>query len=82
MFHEMLHFKYGPLSGDSNRAAHASAIDADPNHVLSAQQIADYHWSVFANYGLGAETFGGSIVFCTRAEVWATSGVWRSRCDD
>lgn len=49
--------------GLSLAKAHAKMVDADQlgkPHLLSPQQVADYHHEVFAQYGIPAHIFGGT----------------------
>lgn len=60
---------------------HRDYLDGDNksvHHALSVEQVSKYHWKVFQNNRLPASTFGGSPVFGSRIEAWATSraGLW------
>lgn len=58
--------------------AHAGALANDSNRRLSAIDVARYHWRVFEQHGLPRSTFGGGGTYFM---VWATQGIWCSRCD-
>ena len=47
--------------------AHLKATAGDPDGLLRAEAIAEYHHEVFDKYGLPARTFGGTPIFGT---VW------------
>ncbi len=40
--------------------AHANAVIRDPNNLLSSQQVATYHHTVFAKYDIPPGIFGGT----------------------
>jgi hypothetical protein len=64
--------------------AHMTSVDRDMSgvpHMLSAHQIATYHWRVFGNHGLPATTFGGSKLTGTSFDLWLYAGLWCGACD-
>jgi len=65
--------------------SHMRAVDGDRSGVrglLSASQITDYHWSVFAKYGLSRFVFGGTMVTGTKFDLNFNVGLWCGGCDD
>ncbi|MDZ4380601.1 MAG: hypothetical protein U0942_04595 [Parvibaculum sp.] len=64
--------------------AHVAAVDMDVQGIpglLSPQQIATYHHSVFAGYGLPARAFGGTPFTGALSEADATRWIWCRGCD-
>lgn len=58
--------------------AHMNAVNTFGNP--SSEQVAQYHFDVFAAHGLPASTFGGAPIFGTQIEARATSIIWMGGC--
>ena len=64
--------------------AHVAAVDADTRGViglLTPQQVAAYHHSVFDGYGLPSTAFGGTPFTGALREARVTRAIWCRDCD-
>jgi len=58
--------------------AHVNAVNTFGSP--SAEQVAQYHFDIFAAHGLSASTFGGAPITGSQGEAGLTSGIWMGGC--
>ena len=71
-----------------NREVHQIGVELMQAHVAAvnqfgsptAEQVAQYHFGIFAAHGLPASTFGGAPITGSQTEAGLTSGIWMDGC--
>lgn len=58
--------------------AHVALVNAPGSPT--AEQVAQYHFDIFAAHGLPPSTFGGAPITGSQTEAGLTSGIWMGGC--